>query len=123
MASTKNEPTTTLIKRDRTGRHQYTQAYKSEVIAAYEASGMSGAAFARQCGIKYQTFASWVSKRRREHLPAVVADRGAQSFVLAELFTGDREEGLRVTLPGGASAKLEDPSQVALLAGLIKALA
>jgi hypothetical protein len=123
MASTKDQPTTTLIKRDRTGRHQYTQQYRQEVIAAYEASGMSGAAFARQCGIKYPTFASWVSKRRREHLPAVVADRGAQSFVLAEIITGDRGAGLHVALPGGASAKLEDPSQAALLAGLIKALA
>ena len=113
---------TTLIKRDRTGRHQYTQAYKSEVIAAYGASGMSGAAFARQCGIKYPTFASWVSRRRREQLPAVVAGR-AQSFVLAELFTGDREEGLLVTLPGGASAKLEEPAQVALLAELLRHLA
>jgi len=118
MASTKKQTSTALIRRDSTGRHQYTKEFKAEVIAAYEASGMSAAAFARQCGVKYPTFASWVSKRRREPVPT-----RPQEFVLAELFTGEQEGGLRVGLPGGASAKLEDPSQITLLAGLIKALA
>lgn len=118
MASTKKETSTALIRRDSIGRHQYTKEFKVEVIAAFEASGMSAAAFARQCGVKYPTFASWVARSRKGQRPA-----GTQEFVLAELFTGDQGGGLRVTLPGGASAELEDPSQVVLLAGLIKALA
>ena len=118
MASTKKETSTALIRRDSTGRHQYTKEFKAEVIAAYETSGMSAAAFARQCGIKYPTFASWVSRSRKRQRPA-----GTQEFVLAELFTADQQSGIRVCLPGGASASLEDASQVTLLAGLIKALA
>ena len=79
MAPTNEDLPAIIIKSDRTGRARYTQQYKDEVSAAYEASGMSGPAFAEHCGVKYPTFASWVSKRRREenqmsHLNADLAD-------------------------------------------------
>jgi hypothetical protein len=124
MASTADDLPTTIIKSDRAGRPRYTQQYKDEVLAAYEASGMSGPAFAEHCGLKYPTFASWVAKRRRESSQAETpGDR--QQFVLAEFSTGSAPAGggLHVELPGGASARLADAGQVALLAALIRALA
>ena len=51
-----------MIKSDCIGRTRYTAQYKAEVLAAYQRSGMSGPAFAKQCGIKYPTFAAWVAK-------------------------------------------------------------
>jgi len=54
MASTKDDLRTSIIKSDRAGRLRYTQQYRDEVLAAYEASSMSGAAFAKHCGLKYQ---------------------------------------------------------------------
>ncbi|MFT5108737.1 MAG: hypothetical protein ACI9UA_004381 [Pseudoalteromonas tetraodonis] len=54
MASTSDDLPTTIIKRDRAGRPRYTQQYKDEVLAAYQASGMSGPAFAEHCGLKYR---------------------------------------------------------------------
>lgn len=94
------------------------------MLEAYEASGMSGPAFARHCGIKYPTFAGWVARRRRQQggrAPAT-AD-GAVGFVLAEFSTEPGVEALRIALPGGAVAELASSSQAALLAALIRALA
>jgi hypothetical protein len=123
MTSTNDEPTSIIIKSDRIGRSRYTQDYKDEVLTAYEASGMSGPAFAEHCGLKYPTFASWVTKRRRGEGPepeSVVPG----SFVLAEFAPGSSDTGpLQVTLPGGAAVRLEEPGQIGLLAELIKALA
>jgi len=118
MASTKDDLPTSIIKSDRVGRPRYTQQYKDEVLAAYEASGMSGPAFAEHCGLKYPTFAGWAAKRRREKGQAG-APASKQQFVLAEFGPGE----LHVDLPGGASARLTAASQVGLLSALIRALA
>jgi hypothetical protein len=120
MASTKDLPAT-IIKSDRTGRARYTQQYRDEVLAAFEASGMSGPAFAEHCGLKYPTFAGWVSKPRREK-GRVRRSANKQQFVLAEVGAAPGGDGLRVELPGGASARLSEASQVSLLAALIRAL-
>jgi hypothetical protein len=123
MASTNDEPTSSIIKSDRTGRPRYTQDYRDEVLTAYESSGMSGPAFAAHCGLKYPTFATWVARRRRgDGIPRKAVGPGR--FVFAELAPGDGGAGeVRVTLPGGAVAMLERPGQAVLLAELIKALA
>ena len=123
MASTEDGLATTIIKSDRVGRPRYTQEYKDEVLAAYEASGMSGPAFAEHCGLKYPTFASWVAKRRRRGNGRANAPAGKQQFVLAEFGAPAESGGLHVELPGGASARLTDAGQVSLLAALIRALA
>ena len=56
MASTTGSTTTTIIKSDRIDRSHYRPQYKAEVLAAYRESGMSGHAFAEQCGIKSTPF-------------------------------------------------------------------
>lgn len=121
MASTKDDLPATIIKSDRTGRARYTQQYKDEVLAAFEASGMSGPAFAEHCGLKYPTFAAWVAKRRRED-DTSARSASKQQFVLAKFGTGPGRDGLHVELPGGASAWLAEAGRVSLLAALIRAL-
>ena len=122
MASTHDDIPATIIKSDRSGRQRYTEQYKDEVLAAYELSGMSGPAFAEHCGLKYPTFANWVSKRRREER-ADGSPKENQKFVLAEFGATSDSEGIAVELPGGASARLANTEQADLLAALIKALA
>ncbi len=122
MTSTNTEFPATIIKSDRTGRQRYAQQYKNEVLAAYESSGMSGPAFAEHCGLKYPTFASWVSKRRREKNQGS-SPEDHQQFVVAEFGGSAETEGIVVELPGGTSVRLADASQVVVLAALIKALA
>jgi transposase-like protein len=123
MASTNSEPATSIIKSDRSGRRRYTQEYKDEVLAAYEASGMSGPAFAGHCGVKYPTFAAWAAKRRQEgdgqSGPGPLAPG---KFVIAEFGAAPGPGALRVELPGGAAAELASPAQAGLLAALIREL-
>lgn len=62
-----DEATTTgIIKADARGRMRYTAQFREEALAAFERSGMSAAGFAERCGVKYQTFAGWVKRRRNE---------------------------------------------------------
>jgi transposase-like protein len=124
MASTNHKAeTTTIIKSDRSGRPRYKPAYREEVLDAYEASGMSGPAFARHCGLKYPTFAGWVARRRRGRKAGGPPRARPGGFLLAEFSDGLAEAPLRITLPGGAAAEIGSPSQAALLASLLKALA
>ena len=121
MASTHDDPVTTIIKSDRVGRPHYTQQFKDEVLAGYDASGMRAPAFAEQCGIKYPTFAGWLAKRKRE--AAEGSTTPGQSFVLAKFSDSQQSDTVRITRPGGAAAELATTTLVPLLAALIKALA
>lgn len=121
MASMIHTPSTTIIKSDRAGRPRYTQKYRSEVLAAYEASGMSGPAFAKHCGLKYPTFAAWVAKQRREKSSPKTSSPKRQ-FVVAEFEEGPHPDGLQIELPGGASARLAHVNQIDLVVSLIRAL-
>ena len=58
------EASTSIVKADRSGRTRYTDQYKAEVVEAFADSGLSGPAFARQCGVKYPTFAAWAANTR-----------------------------------------------------------
>jgi len=123
---TLTDPSTgTIIKSDRAGRTRYTAQYKQEVLDAFESSSLSAPVFARQCGIKYPTFAAWIA-RRRSVSPPGSADKpsGQPVFLLAEI--GDAPSGseaLEVRLPGGAVARAAGPAQLKLLAELLRHLA
>ena len=54
-----------ILKQDVLGRVTTPAEQREALLDAFEASGMSGMAFAEQAGLKYQTFATWVQKRRR----------------------------------------------------------
>ena len=125
MASTTDTTITTIIKSDRIGRSQYRPEYKAEVLAAYRESGMSGRAFAEQCGIKYPTFASWVTKAQKGTAQDTV-NSSRDSFVLAEFESPSASasrSSLEIKLPGGAIVTAASCDQVRLLAELLKALA
>jgi len=122
MASTSDTSTTSIIKSDRIGRTRYRSEYKAEVLAAYSQSGMSAPAFAQQCGIKYPTFASWITKAKAQG-SAPVAKPSEQSFLIAEIGNISSREGLSVNLPGGATAQLTTPTEARLLGILLKELA
>ena len=123
MASMQEEAVTSIVKADRAGRTRYTDEYKAEVLEAFAGSSLSGPAFARQCGIKYPTFAAWVAKARRgEKRPE--PRQAVSPFIIAEIgqARGCGEEVLEVRLAGGATAVAGNPRQIALLAELLKAL-
>lgn len=119
-----NTESTSIIKSDRSGRTRYSAEYRAEVVAAFEHSGLSGPAFARQCGIKYPTFAAWVAMSRKSGLGlAKDMDDSGQRFLLAEVAGPETGSALRVELPGGAVAHVSSACQAKLLGEMLKALA
>ena len=117
-------------KRDTKGRRITLKARRAELLAAYEQSGLTQAQFARQEGIKYQTFTSWVSAARAQgHLidgcggerragaPFKFAEVGLPAMALGGslMETG----ALSVTLPDGLVVRGADTAAVA---ALVKAL-
>ena len=52
-------------KRDERGRRITPAAERETFVRAYEESGLTQKAFAKQEGIKYTTFVSWVQEHRR----------------------------------------------------------
>jgi transposase-like protein len=121
MASTQ-ETSTSIIKSDRVGRTRYSQAYKDEVVAAYQQSGMSAAAFADHCGVKYPTFVSWVSKARQAGGAHADRDEHGQQFILAEIGCGGTDVPLKLELPGGVIIHVSSSRHLGLLADLLKTL-
>ena len=121
MASTQ-ETSPSIIKSDRAGRTRYSQAYKDEVVAAYQQSGMSAAAFADHCGVKYPTFVSWVSKARQAGSAHADRDEHGQQFILAEIGCGQADVPLKLELPGGIIVHVSSSHQLGLLADLLKTL-
>ena len=66
-----------ILKTDTLGRVWTPREKREELVAAFERSGMSAAAFAKWSGVKYPTFAAWVQKVRRSRS----AESGPQSVV------------------------------------------
>jgi len=122
-----NEVSTSIIKADRIGRAHYSQQYKDEALAAFDQSSLSGPAFAQQCGVKYPTFASWISKRRRVEQPPGRSELGeakpSPAFLMAEVAQGMSVPALKIALPGNAVLHLTDTSQIPLVAELLRTLA
>jgi hypothetical protein len=116
-----------VLKRDGRGRVKTTAAQRAAVLDEFERSGLSGPQFARVAGIAYQTFATWVQKRRRGGKPQAIVESAQPCFVeavrqtpLAEGATGC--PALRLHLSCGLSLELAESSQVALAVELIGAL-
>jgi hypothetical protein len=125
MADTNDAPLTEcseLVRTGRDGRQRYSEDYRRQVLDAFDASGMSGKAFAAHCGVKYPTFASWLAKRRQAAKPAEASevDRDTPAFLLAEI--GEDGDALELSLPGGITARATTAGQARLLAALICAL-
>ena len=120
MSSITNRATGPIIKSDRTGRTRYTAQYKREVLAAFESSSLSAPVFAKQCGIKYSTFAAWMAARKR---PERISSSGQPAFLIAELAAPSDAAAFEVRLIGGAVARVSSSDQVHLLAELLRHLA
>jgi hypothetical protein len=118
-----------ILKTDTKGRVQTPPERREQLLDEFERSGLSGARFAEVAGIKYQTFAAWLARRRKERglvqaptrktnpvhwLEAVVREASAPASVVAT--------PLRVQLSTGAWIELTDFNQVSLAAALVHAV-
>jgi hypothetical protein len=128
-----------VLQTDVLGRVRTKRSRREALLDEFERGGASAQAFAAMTGIKYQTFASWVQKRRRARKqysaaakakalpPAPPAASGGLRLVEAVLESDHPQpfangESLCVHLPGGARVEVRDARQALLAAELLKAL-
>ena len=62
-----------IIKTD--GRMRVPTERRQNLLAEYEQSGLSAKKFAQLAGLKYQTFANWLQKRRAAGIIALPISR------------------------------------------------
>jgi hypothetical protein len=118
-----------FIKTDARGRLHRTPEQRERVLDEYERSGLSGPKFAALCGVKYQTFASWLARRKsqRQAHPKRRLSRKAATQVRwleasVQPATAAAAVGLLLQLPGGTRTQISHPHQIALAAALVRAL-
>jgi hypothetical protein len=126
-----------VLKTDVLGRVHTPRERREALLEEFERSGTSGKKFAALVGVNYQTFASWVQKRRKARgqypfeakKPARRA-RGPEVLRLVEAVVASehiKEAGgdvaLCLQLPGGARVEIQDARQAVLAAELLRALA
>ncbi len=117
-----------LIKTDVRGRMQRTPEQRERILDEYERSGLSGPKFAALCGVKYQTFATWLARRksRRQAAPKHQPRRKAATQVrwleASVQPAAASAHGLLLELPGGVRAHLSNAGHVSLAAALVRAL-
>ena len=127
-----------VLKTDALGRVRVKTARREALLDEFERGGTSAQAFAKLVGINYQTFASWVQKRRRvrQQYPAAPAAKALSSMTADALRLGEAvvdsgedrtvaaagSGSLWVHLPGGVRLEVRDGRQAGLAAELLQAL-
>jgi hypothetical protein len=100
---------------DTRGRRTVAVERRAELLAAYEASGLTQSGFARREGINFHTFVAWLGQRRKAS-----ATPPAVSFREVCVAPMGRADGiLEVMLPGGLTVR---GSSAAPVAELVRAL-
>ena len=115
-----------VIKADVLGRMRTSAARREILLDEFEKSGLSGTKFAQLSGIKYQTLATWLQKRRRQaRASAKPGDTVRWLEAVVEKAQGPATQNASVVmlrLPGGAQIELANLQQVPLAAALLRAL-
>jgi hypothetical protein len=116
-----------VIKMDVLGRMRTSAVRRETLLKEFEHSGISATKFAELAGIKYQTFATWLQKRKRQGSPpAKTTDtvRWLETVVEQAHASGSKSPlALVVELPGGARVEIGNVNQVPLAAALLRSLA
>lgn len=120
MASSFDLPAPVIIKSDRLGRSRYSAQYKSDVLAAFHESAMSGAAFAKQEFNKLpgiQSNAKAIPESYQRHLwrwrkkngkPLGISTQRSRLSTLKDYFAWLTKKNL---LPANPASELELPRQ------------
>lgn len=99
-------------------RRRCTAERRAELIAAYQASGLTQVVFTQREGIKYSTFTSWLRGRRRAAQSASAAPSAPVRFVEASVPAG--WSSLEVTLPDGTRVRGASAREVAEVAQALR---
>jgi hypothetical protein len=126
FAMTSLQSGTEILKTDQRGRVRTPRPRREELLAEFDRSGLSGPKFAELTGVKYQTLAGWLHRRRKQ--PSQVAATKAPGVQWLETVI-ERAQApalpsntmLIVRLPSGAMLELSHPTQAALAGAVLRA--
>jgi hypothetical protein len=120
-----------VLKQDKRGRVQTPLARREQLLDEFEKSGLSGPKFAAVAGIKYQTFATWMQKRKRRRVvdEAIKVSSATKNVNWLEAVVEQAQgamvkagdSSLVLHLPGGTRVEIGDLKQVELAAALLRA--
>ena len=123
------KPDQTIIRTDRIGRIRVSAEHREQLLDSYEQSSLSGPKFAELHGIKYQTFATWVQKRKRQRGEYELMPKEAPSEKLLQSLVeldvaapSHKHDTLRVEHASGVSISVTTPTQAQLAAILLNNL-
>ena len=114
-----------VIKADVLGRVRTSRERREQILDEFEKSGLTGQKFAAVVGVKYQTLATWVQKRRRARgaYPAVKGPKQLRWLeAVVEQKDGDKNP-LVLELAGGVKVEIKDVHQALLAGALLRAMA
>lgn len=121
-----------VLKQDVLGRVKTPKSRREQLLDEFERSGLPGLKFAELAGIKYQTFATWAQRRRRQRgdyaAGKITAAKKSVQWLEAVMAppagsvvkTGG--VALVLHLPGSVRVEISDGQQVELAAALVRAL-
>jgi len=115
----KTEVVDDKAKRDRRGRQIIGAQRREELLAEYDASGLTQAAFARRAGINFHTLVAWLGRRRQSVVGAKPAMRFHEVSVAAVSTASTLP--LEVSLPGGLVVRGGDARTLAELVRALRA--
>lgn len=87
---------------------------RAQLLAAFDRSGLSAAAFARQQGLNYTTFCGWRHRRAKA--------KASPGFVQVELAGASAPAELVIELTAHARMRISSAGQIELAARLLQAL-
>lgn len=125
-----------ILKTDSRGRVRTPMQQREALLDEFDRSGVSAKKFALLVGIKHQTFAAWVTRRRKlrgkaggQRAPVQVPASAVPKLEWVEAVVekdavspGQKGGALSVHLPGGARLEIGNERQVVLAAQLLKVL-
>ena len=122
-----------VIRTDVLGRVKTSAQRREQLLDEFERSGLSAVKYAELVGVKYQTLATWLQKRRRARgaYPEVPAKRVLKSESVQWLEAVVQEarhggpaavESIVVEVRGGGRVQISHSRQVALTAALLREL-
>lgn len=134
-----------VIKTDILGRVKVASEDREKMLDVFESSGMSAVAFAKSHGVKQQTFATWIQKRRRDRgdyenpeirrkLRMRKKSQKSQTDCTSELPPLNfieldvspknlaPSQTVEIVLPNGIVIKIQEGSQMGMLKTLVKEL-
>jgi hypothetical protein len=113
-----------VLKADARGRLRMPAEKREKLLDEFERSGLSGTKFAALSGVNYQTFASWVIRRKRERQGMKTPASGPDQVRWLEAMVQEAAGSVpvKVHLPGGAWMEIAQSDQVPLASALVRAL-